>query len=332
MLVTGASGFVGGWAARSLLEGGYRVRALYRRRLPPPHLQRLGREGAELVRGDLTDGLQAREAVRGMEAVVHAAALTGDWGAPQGFRRLNVELTALLLEEARTAGVRVFLYVSSVAVYGFGPHVNTTEEGPYYPLVNPYQATKKTAEGYVIAANAPGFRTTAVRPGNVYGPGDTTMLYRLLDGQRRGVKGTLGGGRTLTCPVYVEDLAAGIVLALEQQASAGEVFNLTGGEWVTWREFLGYAAELLGIRPWLQLPIPAARALAWLLAGAYRLFGIRVDPPITRYRVDQLSHDFHFSIAKAEAVLGYRPRVRWREGLRRAVAAYRADATASVGS
>ncbi len=325
VLVTGASGFIGGWIARGLVERGYAVRALHRRPRPPAFLEALAAAGVEVQRRDLAWPEDAREAVRAMEAVVHAAALASDWGDAELFRRQNVELTVRLLEEARAAGCGAFVFLSSISVHGFGPHVQTTEEGPYYPLGNPYPRTKKAAEEAVLAANGPGFRTVVLRPADVYGPGDTTTFYRLLRAQERGIRGTLGGGLRLASLLAVEDLVQAVALALEREQSAGQVFNLTGGEPNTWRQLLGYTASLLGVRPWLELPLFVARPAAAALSAIYALLGIRKDPPLTPYRVEHVAHDFDFSIEKAQKLLGYSPAVGWREGLARTVEAYRAE-------
>jgi 2-alkyl-3-oxoalkanoate reductase len=325
VLVTGASGFVGGWVARALHARGESVRAVYRRATIPDHLARLVAGGAEVLRQDLGVAGEADAAVREVDAVIHAAARTGDWGTPELFREQNLDITVRLVDAASRAGCRCFVYVSTIAVHGFGPHVDSTEEGPYYPLIHPYQVSKKMAEEHVLSRNSPDLRTTCVRPGIVYGPLDTTTLYRLLEAQRLGVRGTLGGGRSLTCPVYVEDLAEAVLLALGQERSAGEVFDITGGERVTWREFLDHAAELQGARPWIDVPLPVARAAAAVLDGLFGFLRIPASakmPPVTRYRVAQLAYDFHFSIEKARRLLGYLPRVGWQEGLRRAVEAF----------
>ena len=158
-------------------------------------------------------------------------------------------------------------------MHGFGPHVQTTEEGPYYPLCSPYQRTKKQAEEAVLAGNGPGFRTVVLRPADVYGPGDTTTFYRLLAAQERGIRGTLGGGLHLTSLLAVEDLVQAVALALEREKSAGQVFNITSGEPNTWRQLLGYTASLLGARPWLELPLFVARPAAAVLAAIYRIPG-----------------------------------------------------------
>ncbi len=325
VLVTGASGFIGGWVARGLAERGHAVRALYRRPRPPAFLELLAAAGAEVERRDLAWPEDTRAAVRGAEAVVHAAALASDWGDSELFRRQNVEVTVRLLQEARAAGCRVFVYLGSIAVHGFGPHVQTTEEGPYYPLCSPYQRTKKQAEEAVLAGNGPGFRTVVLRPADVYGPGDTTTFYRLLAAQERGIRGTLGGGLHLTSLLAVEDLVQAVALALEREKSAGQVFNITSGEPNTWRQLLGYTASLLGARPWLELPLFVARPAAAVLAAIYGFLGIRKDPPLTPYRVEHVAYDYDFSIEKAQRVLGFSPAVGWREGLARTVAAYRAE-------
>ena len=325
VLVTGASGFIGGWIARGLAARGYAVRALYRRACPPAFLEALAAGGAEVQRRDLAWPEDLRAAVRGADTVVHAAALASDWGDPELFRRQNLEITVRLLEEARASDCRVFVFLGSISVHGFGPHVQTTEEGPYYPLLSSYQKTKKLAEEEVLARNAPGFRTTVLRPADVYGPGDTITFYRLLEAQERGIRGTLGGGLHLASVVAVEDLVQAVALALESEAGAGQAFNISGGEPATWRQILVHTAALLGVRPWLELPLFLARPLAALLAAVYGFFGIRRDPPLTPYRVEHVAYDYDFSIEKAQTLLGYAPAVGWREGLERTVAAYRAE-------
>ena len=246
-----------------------------------------------------------------------------DWGSEQDFFLQNVDVTKRLVEEARRAGCRVFVFLSSLSVFGFGVHRHSTEEGPYYPYVSGYQRSKKAAEEVVLSCGAPDFRVAVLRSGNAYGPGDTTTFYRLFAALKRGVRGTVGGGRALTSPVYVEDLVQAMVLALENEASAGQVFNVTSGEEVTWREIMQHCAELLNVRPWFGPPIALAWITAHLFNGIYRLFRIKAEPIASPYRVAHVAWDFNFSIEKARRLLGYDPKTDWRTGLSRTVAAYR---------
>ncbi len=324
--MTGASGFVGGAVVRYLAERGRPVRGVYRRQRLPQHLARSQALGAEVERRDLSQPEEIEGAVRGIGTIVHAAALVADWGRLEDFQAINVDLTARLLDSARREGCRVFVYISSVAVHGFGPHVYSCEEGPYYPLFNPYQITKKLAEELVLSQSDKSFRTCSIRPGNVCGPGDTTTFYPIFSALEKGVMGYLGGGHTLTCPVYIDDLVKAIVLAMEKEQSDAEAFNITGGEEVTWHQLLTHAASLLGARaPRISLPAWLAYSVAGLLSMGYKVLGIGSAPPITRYRVAQLINDYHFSIDKARSLLGYVPRVSWQEGMSRAVAAYQED-------
>jgi nucleoside-diphosphate-sugar epimerase len=86
---------------------------------------------------------------------------------------------------------------------------------------------------------------------------------------------------------------------------------------------MDFSAELLGVRPWFELPIALAWIAAWLFNGIYRLFGIKAEPVIFPYRVAHIAQDYNFSIEKARRILGYEPQIDWRTGLSRTVAAYR---------
>jgi nucleoside-diphosphate-sugar epimerase len=329
VLVTGASGFVGGVLARHLLEAGYRVRAAYRRAQAPPHLQSLAASGAGLARGDLESAEDRRRLLAGCGSVIHCAALASDWGTYERFHRLNVDVAAGLLEDAAAAGCGCFVFISSGAVAGFGRHVFSDETGPCYPLFSNYARTKRAAEQAVLARNSAAFKTTAIRPTNVYGPGDTTTYYRIFDALERGLLSTVAGGRALNALIYVDDLAAAVLAALKRPESGGEVFTISGGELVCWRELLDYMASLLGVpAPRRDVPLPLAYAAAWAVSGFYKLFLPRKVPPLTRYRIAHVANDYHFSIEKSRKLLGFRPKVLWPEGLRRTAEAYRRDKAA----
>lgn len=333
VLVTGASGYVGKRLCAMLGSKGIPVRALYRRKDPPGELVALAEHAAdsggsrgstfELARGDLGSEADARRAVDGVAAVIHAAALARDWGPAAAFRAANVEATARLARAASAAGVREFILVGSVAVHGFGHHESSTEEGPYYPLDHPYPASKLEAERIVLAMDGPGFRTSSIRLGYVYGPGDTTSTYRMFDAAVRGAFGYIGEGSRRTSVVYVDDACAALGAALGNEAVAGQAVNVVSGEAIAWSDFADVVYGTLGLLPRpRRLPRALALVAARALEAAYRLAGSVEGPPLTTYRVRRSTVDYVFSNAKARHLLGFSPVTAFPEGLRLAAEAY----------
>ena len=333
ILVTGASGFIGSHICTALAARGDAVRALYRRSEAPPELRRLasGRGGlpgsrVELFRADMGDEAKIREAVRGVDAVIHVAALASDWGPLDLFMKANFDATVGILGAAREAGTSVFVHISSAAVHGFGPHVGSTEDGPYYPLKYPYQITKIMTEKHVLAKNTDGFRTTVIRPCNVYGPRDHTSTYHMFDAIKDGIFGYIGSGDALTCPIYIDDLCAGVLAALDRSESGGEVILLTDGMKVAWKDYVRVMFAAVGSRKRpTSLPKAIAFTAAALMTFGARALGRTTAPPLTMYRVEQASQDYHFSYGKARGLLGFEPRVFYEEGLVLTARAYLED-------
>jgi 2-alkyl-3-oxoalkanoate reductase len=326
VLVTGASGFIGSHLCEALAARGDSVRALYRRKEAPPELRAaaLAQPGlVELFNADLSDPARAAEAVAGVDAVVHAAALASDWGPLELFVKANFDATTTLLEAAREAGATAFVYFSSAVVHGFGSHVDTTEAGPYYPIKYPYQVTKRMTEEYVLAQDGDGFRATAIRPCNVYGPGDRTSTYAMYDAIMGGVFGYIGSGSALTCPIYIDDLCAGALAALDSPASAGEAILLSDGMKVRWKDYAQVMFDAVGSRKRpARVPKSLAFAAAGIMTAAAKAVRSPKAPPLTMYRVEQGSSDYHFSCAKARELLGFVPKVFFEEGLALTARAY----------
>jgi Nucleoside-diphosphate-sugar epimerases len=326
ILVTGASGFIGAHLVAAFASRGYRVRALYRRSQPPAEL--LDAAAAypglvELFNADLGDAGRVAQAVAGMDAVVHAAALASDWGSLDLFIKANYDATVNLVEAAREAGARKFVYFSSAQVHGYGNHVDTTERGPYFPPKYPYQITKMMTEEYVLAQNSSSFKTTAVRPCNVYGPGDRLSTYTMFESCLSGIFGYIGNGSSLTCPVYIDDLCEGVALALESPESNGQAILITDGMKVSWNDYsraIFAAVESKG-RP-VGLPKGIAYAAAGVMSAAAKLARSATRPPITAYVVEQGAHNFHFSNEKARDLLGFKPTIFYEQGLKLTAAAF----------
>ena len=164
-----------------------------------------------------------------------------------------------------------------------------------------------------------------VRPGFIYGERDRTVLPKLLLNLRRGSFTYFGSGEQVLNCIYVKNLVHGIFLAAESPAAVGEVFNLTDGEPVTKKQFVGRVAELAGLEAadptacrsgWRSSSPPSSRAVA-------KLRGAKNPPIINKARFKFLGLNLDYSIEKARRVLGYQPPFTFEQGIERAMAEHR---------
>jgi nucleoside-diphosphate-sugar epimerase len=335
ILLTGASGFVGGYLAARLVAQGRRVRCLVR---PSSNLTRLEAlvthgegAGVELVLGDLTDAPSLRRATEGCTEVVHSAAMVSDWGTIAEIRAANLTGTADLAAAAARSGVRRFVQISTTDVYGYPGTRGVTEDYTSSGFANWYSQTKREAEAALdqVAATS-ALEVVMLRPATVYGPGSTEVIGEMARALRGRYLPSVRGDRAVAGLVHVENLVDAVLLALSQPEAAGEAFNVVDGLDVTWREFLGGIGDGLGFPPpWIKLNYRLAFWIAVSLEEGYRLLrrltGLRTGPLITRAAIQILGVDQDFSNAKLRRVLGWEPRVDYPEGLAATVAWLRDD-------
>ena len=317
VLVTGATGFVGGRLVAALAERGYRVRALTRR---ATGLETLLPCGAEVVRGDLADPASLVRAAEGVGLVFHAAGRVSDWGPREAFFAANVEGTRNLVAACREAGVARLVHLSSLTVLGLPRDGRVVDERtpPAPPARGDfYTASKLEGERIVCEAHGVGdLATTVVRPGAIWGPGDPNVVPRIVRLLRRGAMPYVGGGRNLVGLVHVENLVRGLLLAGCVPAAAGDLYHLTDGEEITAREAVDGIADALGVaRPRLSLPFPLVLAVAAFVEGTARALRLRRPPPLTRYGARFVACHARYDLAKARRELGYAPAVSFRKGV-----------------
>ena len=231
--VTGGSGFLGRNLITYLAARGWRVRALAR---SEEAMAAVRAQGAEAVAGDLSVGPAVKGAMRGCDALFHAAAWANDWGDEQVAWEANVTGTERLLTAAREAGIPRFIHVSTEAVLLGGAPILLADEArplPDKPL-GTYARTKGAAEKRVLAANQPGFATVVVRPRFIWGKGDTTILPRLVEATKSGALQWIGGGAYLTSSCHVTNVCEGMLKAHER-GRPGEIYFLTDGAPVPFR-------------------------------------------------------------------------------------------------
>ena len=320
-LVTGANGFIGSTLVRRLLRDGHQVRALTHR-----VDDRLAGLPVTCVRGDVCTPETLPPAFQDVELVFHLAARPTDWGPRALFFRINAEGTRNVIEASVAAGAKRLVLLSSLAVHRFTGHVDADESTPADQEKYAYGASKVEAERLVRAAHTSGrIQATIVRPGVVvHGPGDATTFSLMAPMFERGRWAHVRRGRSLLCYSYVDSLVDGLLLIAATPQAAGETLILTDDLKLSWAEYADTIIRAFGQRPRLSsFPVPLARVAGWSAEMLFRLVRAKNPPPITDYRTALVSRDFHFTCAKAKALLGYRPRVGFEEGIRRTVEWYR---------
>lgn len=314
LFVTGGSGFLGRQLIADLVADGHPVRALARSRQSVAVVNALG---AQAVVGDLDDLEAMRSGMAGCSAAIHCAARVGDWGRWEEFLHDTVQGTRNVVAAARAAGVSRLLHTSTEAVLAAGqPIVDADETRPLPKAPNGfYPRSKAMAEQHVLASNGDGLETLVVRPRFVWGKGDTTLLPRLAAAARSGWL-WFGGGRHRMSTCHVKNASFGMRLAL-RAGGAGQVYFLTDGEPVVFREFIGSLIRTQGVEPGERsAPLWLADAVAAAGEAVWRLFPLKGEPPLTRTALNLFFREVTVSDAKARRELGYRPVIGIEDGLR----------------
>lgn len=311
IFITGASGFVGGAIARALAPK-HTIRALSRSANSDTAIAALG---VQPVRGEL--GCVPPELLRGSAVVIHCAAFVKQWGTRAEFWLANVNGTRQLLEVARYSQVRRFIHIGTEAALFYGQSMRDIDEAYPYPERTPflYSETKAAAERLVLAANTSSFQTISIRPRFVWGPGDQTVLPVIEAMVRSGRFTWIDRGRAQTSTTHIANLVHAVELAIEV-GRGGEAYFVTDEGTTTMRSFL---TELLATRgvtpPDKSIPGWLARGLGAFLETAWRIIGIRKEPPLTRFAASIMSRDCTIKSEKARRELGYEPVLSRAEGL-----------------
>lgn len=299
VLVTGGAGFIGSHLCRRLVREGHEVRALDN--LSSGRRDNLGDADVDLMVGDLRDPSTAGLAVQDAEIVLHHAAIASvqySVEQPLDEQQVNVVGTLRLLEAARHAGVRRFVFAASAAAYGIDPTVPKREEMTALP-VSPYGLSKVAGEHYCrVWSHVYGLETVCLRYFNIFGPRqDPASPYsgvisifarRMIDGVAPTIHGDGEQSRDFTC---VDNVVAANLAAMAAPVAAGEVYNIGTGRGITVNELVASLNQILG-----SDLVPKY--------GPSRVGDVRVSVA---------------DIGRARRDLGYDPRVGFEEGLRQTV-------------
>lgn len=324
VLVTGASGFLGGRLAEMLAAGGQPVRILARSTADLSHLSHLP---LQIVRGDLNDTAALAESVRGARVIYHCAACSTDWAPASTYDAANFLGTQKLLEAARQgmehgeAALERFVHVSTTDVYGY-PLAVSDEHGATRDRGLPYNQTKLKGEQAVWQAHREhGLPITIVRPATIFGPRGKAFVTDFEELLRQRLMLLVDGGRARGGFTYVDNVAQAMMDAAGSPATVGRAYNLSDGTDVTWLGYTTALADALGYpRPWLRLPFSVAMAAASAMEAPFRALPLPGRPLLTRHAVYLLGRDQEFPAARARQDFGFVPHVSFAEGIARSVA------------
>ncbi|WP_193195857.1 NAD-dependent epimerase/dehydratase family protein [Nostoc sp. MG11] len=312
LLITGIGGFIGLRTAELALAQGMKVRGLQHSADKAEKAQKLG---AEVFLGSVTNPEHAQNACQGVDIVLHTAVVGKESGSFDHFREVNVGGTVNIAQAAKSAGVKTFVHLSSVMVYGFNYPNYVTESGPLSGENNPYCQTKIEAEKALLQINSPPeFGTIIIRPGDVYGPGSIPWTVRPLLLMHKKFFALPNSGQGIMNHVYVDNLIDAIFLAIEKEAY-GEIFNITDGQETSWKEYFTRLAEIGGLSKPFSVPATLLKSVLWQQRFLNKLVGKTTN--ILPESIDFVTRPYAYSIAKARSRLNYQPTIDLEEGMRR---------------
>ena len=307
VLVTGASGFLGGRLAEILALRGADIAVVARSSSRLEHLNGLP---LRIVRAELAlDSEPLREACRTATHIYHCAGCSTDWAPWQTYYDANVTGTQAMLAAARHASrLERFVHVSTTDVYGY-PAIPCDESHALIDVGLPYNRTKCLGDQAVWTAQREhALPVTILRPATIFGPRGkafTTDIATLL--KQRGMA-LFDGGRSRGGFCYVDNVVEAMILAGNSPASVGRAYNITDDTGATWKDYVRALAAGLGLRePWIHLPSRVGLPLAGTLEWAYTRLPLPGRPILTRHAIELLSKDQEYPTARARRDFGLSP-------------------------
>ena len=316
VMITGATGFLGFRACEYFHELGYEVVGIGRNQQKGKQLME---QGIRFEKLDLIERDRLVHICKGMDAVIHSAALSESWGEYKDFYRANVECTENMLYATQMNNIKRLVHISTPSIYFNLNSRENVKENDALPktFVNAYARTKYIAEQKVQKAVEHGLDAIILRPRALFGPRDTTILPRLIElNQTRGVP-LPNDGQAVTDLTYVDNVVRAIELSLKAPSTcSGQVYNITNGEPMILKDALEKLFTHLHM-PFRKKKIPYSvlKTVATILESTYRVFKINKEPLVTKYSVSVLGETQTLSIEKARKELGYAPIVSIEKGI-----------------
>ncbi|MGT2961577.1 NAD-dependent epimerase/dehydratase family protein [Streptococcus sp. S784/96/1] len=316
VLITGATGFLGKYIIEELVSSGYQIVAFGRNEIVGHSLES---SQVTFVKGDLTNIEDVRKAALGVDAIIHAGALSDVWGLWQDFYHSNVIGTQNVLTVCEELNIKRLVHISSPSIYAKADHQFniSEEEAPLENNLNYYIKSKLMAEQLVAQSAVP---TVVLRPRGLFGIGDVSIVPRLLRTNNTIGIPLLNKGKQFVDMTCVENVAYAIRLCLEHEKAPGQIYNLTNDEPMPFKDLLDLFFKASGNSPhYRKLPAKPLEVIVTLIEGIFLKCRLKKEPPLTRYTFYLLAYSQTLSIDKIKRELGYRPKLSIVEGVQKYV-------------
>ena len=315
VLVTGATGFLGKYLVEELRNNGYEVVAQGRKENVLNSLKE--QYNVDVLKCSL-DNIQNIDMK--VDYVIHAAALSTVWGKWQDFYNSNVIGTENVIKFCLKNNVQRLIYVSSPSVYSAKyDRLNIVEEDyDKKNKLNFYIRSKILAEDLIHKIEDKKLETVIIRPRGLFGIGDTSLIPRLINANRKIGMPLFNDGKNVVDVTCVENVAYSLRLAMESEKANGKTYNITNGEPTEFKKILDNLFEELGEKAnYRKMNINLMYFVASVIESFYKLFRIYKEPMITKYTIATLGYSQRLNIEKAKQDLGYKPKITLEEGIKK---------------
>ena len=314
ILITGATGFIGSHLTSRLLAQNKQIRALV---LPSESTPAAWKDKVEAVRGDIRNRLDVENAVRDVSLIFHLAAITMDTGPKELHQAITLEGTRHIMEAAAAHQSKVIL-TSSITVYGVKIQTDVLDEDLEWGAPAGFYSTHKQKQEKLareIAAKQ-NVDLVVLRPGNVYGPRGIQWVISALAELKRGTPTLIGGGNGDCGFVHVDNLIDAMLLAAENPAAIGKIYNIGDGFGLTWKQYFTDLARIGGAPAPKVTPLWIGKLLANTVEPIWYGLKLKGRPPITYEAFNLVASNAQFPITRAQKELGYQPRVKYEEAMK----------------
>jgi len=318
ILVTGSTGFIGSHLVEALIRGKKDVFCLIR---PESKTQWIEGKKVTLVYGDYSDPLSLNRAVKGMDIVFHVGACiqASDWDT---YFCSNTTCTTNLLQACVEAnpGLNRFVFVSSISAGGPSEQNALKKETDPDTPVSMYGRSKLLAEES-IQKYKNRIPVVIIRPPNVLGTRQKELTF-LLQLMKRRILPLIGSRKNYTSIIFVQDLVRAMILTTQDERAVGEVYYVTDDQTYSWYEMLISLARGMGVYPFvIKIPYPVLYCIVAIMESVSRIFGKTPQSDRASLRMVR-KYDWIYNSTKIQQNLGFKPQIRFEDGIRRIVAEY----------